>query len=72
MIVSLSPNTGTGTTVTFKAVFADPNGATDLSELLLQINAAQSGANACYVYYQPFRKSFVSRHQCRRMDRKHP
>ena len=52
-IVSLSPNTGTGPTVTFKAVFADPYGAIDLTELLLQINAAQSGANACFVYYQP-------------------
>ena len=37
----------------FKAVYADPNGAADLSELLLQVNTAQSSANACYVYYQP-------------------
>ena len=52
-IVSLSPNSGTGTSVTFKAVYSDPNGASDLSELLLQINTSQSSANACYVYYQP-------------------
>ena len=30
-----------------------PNGAVDLSEVLLQINTRQSSANACYVYYQP-------------------
>jgi hypothetical protein len=52
-IVALSPNTGAGEPVTFKAVFSDPNGAADLSELLLQINTSQSSANACYVYYQP-------------------
>jgi hypothetical protein len=52
-IVSFSPNSGAGTSVTFKAVYSDPNGAGDLSELLLQVNASQSSANACYVYYQP-------------------
>jgi hypothetical protein len=36
-----------------KAVYSDPAGAADLDELLLQINASQSSANACYVYYQP-------------------
>jgi hypothetical protein len=51
--VSLSPNSGSGTSVTFKAVYADPNGAGDLDELLLQVNASQSSGNACYVYYQP-------------------
>jgi sugar lactone lactonase YvrE len=52
-IVSLSPNTGTGTSVTFKAIYSDPIGAGDLNEILLQVNTSQSGANACYVYYQP-------------------
>ena len=52
-IVSLSPGSGTGTSVTFKAVYSDPNGAGDLSELLLQVNTSQSSTNACYVYYQP-------------------
>ena len=52
-IVSVSPGSGTGTSVTFKAVYSDPNGAANLSELLLQINSSQSGGNACYVYYQP-------------------
>jgi hypothetical protein len=52
-IVSLSPNAGTGTSQTFKAVYSDPKGASDLNELLLQVNTRQSSANACYVYYQP-------------------
>jgi hypothetical protein len=51
--VSLSPNAGAGTSVTFQAVYTDPNGAGDLSELLLQVNTSQGGGNACYVYYQP-------------------
>jgi hypothetical protein len=52
-IVSLSPNTGSGTPVTFKAVYSDPDGAGDLNEILLQVNAIQSSGNACYVYYHP-------------------
>jgi hypothetical protein len=52
-IVSLSPNAGAGTSVTFQAVYSDPNGAGDLNTVLLQINAIQSSGNACYVYYQP-------------------
>jgi hypothetical protein len=52
-IVSLSPNAGAGTTVTFKTVYSDPNGAGDLSEALLQVNSVQTSANACYVYFQP-------------------
>ena len=52
-IVSLTPDSGTGTLVTFQAVYSDPNGASDLNEILLQVNTIQSSANACYVYYQP-------------------
>jgi hypothetical protein len=52
-IVSLTPNSGNGASVTFQAVYADPNGAADLNEILLQVNTSQSSANACYVYYQP-------------------
>jgi hypothetical protein len=52
-IVSLTPNSGAGTSVTLQAVYSDPNGAADLSELLLEVNGSQSGGNACYVYYQP-------------------
>jgi hypothetical protein len=52
-IVSLSPLAGAGASATFQAIYSDPNGANDLSEILLQINSTQSSANACYVYYQP-------------------
>ena len=52
-IVSLSPNSGAGMSVTFQAVYSDPNGAAGLNEILLQVNAAQSSSGACYVYYQP-------------------
>jgi hypothetical protein len=52
-IISLSPNAGAGASVTFKAVYADLNGAGDLSAVLLQVNSVQSSANACYVYYHP-------------------
>ena len=45
-IVSLTPNSGTGPSVTFQAVYADPNGASDLNEILLQVNTSQSSANA--------------------------
>ncbi len=52
-IVSLLPNSGTGTPVTFTAVYSDPNGATDLNQAMLLVNAAVSGAGACEVYYYP-------------------
>jgi DNA-binding beta-propeller fold protein YncE len=52
-IVSLAPNSGSETSVTFQAVYSDPNGAADLSAVLLQVNATQSSSHACYVYYQP-------------------
>jgi hypothetical protein len=52
-IVSLAPDSGTGASVTFQAVYSDPNGAADLNEILLQVNTIQSSSNACYVYYQP-------------------
>ena len=52
-IVSLTPNSGTGPSVTFQAVYSDPNGASDLNELLLQLNTTQSSVDGCYVYYQP-------------------
>ena len=51
--VSVSPNSGAGTSVTLAATVSDPNGAADVNEVLLQINYKQSSANACYVYYQP-------------------
>jgi hypothetical protein len=52
-IVSLSPSSGTGESVTFQAVYSDPNGAADLATVLVQVNSVQTSGNGCYVYYQP-------------------
>jgi hypothetical protein len=52
-IVSLSPNSGGGTPVTFAAVYSDPNGTADLSVVHLLVNTSVGGGNACYVLYQP-------------------
>jgi hypothetical protein len=52
-IVSLSPNSGSGTSVTFTAVYSDPNGAGDLGEAMLLVNTGVSGPGACWIYYQP-------------------
>ena len=52
-IVSLLPNSGSGTPVTFTAVYSDPNGAADLNEAMLLVNRSINAAGACYVYYNP-------------------
>jgi hypothetical protein len=52
-VVSLSPSSGGGTTVTFRAVYSDPNRAADLSVVHLLVNTGVSPINACYVLYQP-------------------
>jgi hypothetical protein len=52
-IVSLTPATGTGTAATLTAVYSDPNGFGDLSQVELLVNTTENGANACYVYYEP-------------------
>jgi hypothetical protein len=52
-VVSLSPISGTGLTKTFTAVYSDPNGTADLSDVRILFNTAVSGLNACYVLYYP-------------------
>jgi DNA-binding beta-propeller fold protein YncE len=52
-IVALSPNSGSGSTQTFTAVYSDPKGYADLATLRLLINTAISAANGCYVQYSP-------------------
>jgi hypothetical protein len=52
-IVSLAPTVGTGETALVTAVYSDPNGAADLSGVLLLVNAGLSATNACFVYYAP-------------------
>jgi YVTN family beta-propeller protein len=48
-VVSVSPNSGSGTTQMFTGVYSDPNGAPDLRNVQILINTTASGAHACYV-----------------------
>jgi hypothetical protein len=52
-VVSLSPSSGTGMTQTFSAVYSDPNGVADLSEVLILFNTSEQLASACAVIYVP-------------------
>ena len=52
-VVSLSPNSGSGTPATFTAIYSDPNGAADLTLAMLLVNTSLSGAGACEVDYYP-------------------
>ena len=52
-VVSLSPSSGTGMTQTFSAVFSDPNGVADLSEVLILFNTSEQLPSACAVIYVP-------------------
>jgi hypothetical protein len=51
--VSLSPTSGSGASQAFTAVYSDASGASDLSEVRMLINSAESATNACYVRYVP-------------------
>ena len=50
-IISLSPNSGTGPTQTFTTTISDPNGATNLSDVIFYIGNGWA-APYCYAYYQ--------------------
>ena len=52
-VVSVTPNSGSGASQTFSAVYSDPNGAADLATVRLLFNSAVSGAHGCYVTYYP-------------------
>ena len=52
-VVSLTPNSGTGISQTFSAVYSDPNGAADLATVRIVINTSLNSTNACYVLYYP-------------------
>jgi Astacin (Peptidase family M12A) len=50
--VSLTPNTGSGTTQTFSLVISDPSGLTDLKTTHLLFNTTSANqSSACSVYY---------------------
>jgi len=52
-VISLSPISGTGLTQTFTAVYADPNGTSDLSSVLLVFNSSLKFGGGCAVLYAP-------------------
>jgi hypothetical protein len=52
-VVSLSPPTGTGLTQTFTAVYSDPLGIADLSDVLVLLSTSVKLTNACAVVYVP-------------------
>jgi hypothetical protein len=52
-IVSLSPNSGAGLSVTFSAKYSDPQGAAEINQAWLLVNSGTSGAGGCFVYYHP-------------------
>jgi hypothetical protein len=52
-VVSVSPNSGSGTTKAFTAVYADPNGAQAFYDVSILINTSIKGAGSCLVTYFP-------------------
>ncbi len=53
MVASLSPTSGTGLMQTFAMVYSDPNGTSDLNEVLVLVNTSATLANSCAVTYTP-------------------
>jgi hypothetical protein len=49
--VSVTPNSGSGSSQTFAFAFTDPNGATDVASTQMVINASLASAGSCYLYY---------------------
>ncbi len=56
---SVTPSSGTGSTVIFTAVFSDPAGASSLTAVSLLVNASASLNSACYVSYSPAANQFT-------------
>jgi hypothetical protein len=52
-VVSLSPASGSGLTQTFSMVYSDPNGISDLKNVLVVFNTSVSVASSCSVVYTP-------------------
>jgi hypothetical protein len=51
--VSVTPSSGAGSSQTFKLMYADPSGASDLASAQVVINKAVNGAGACWVSVDP-------------------
>ncbi|MCW5982418.1 MAG: carboxypeptidase regulatory-like domain-containing protein [Bryobacteraceae bacterium] len=58
---SVSPASGEGSSQTFRAVFSDSDGASDLKRVRLLVNAQPSEADGCYVSYEPSSKQLSLR-----------
>jgi len=54
--VSVTPSSGTGLSQTFSFVFSDPNGASDLKQVNVDIDMTGANANSCLVSYMPGNK----------------
>jgi len=52
-IVSVTPNSGTGTTQAFTTVVSDSNGGAALNAIYVLFNGSVTAANGCYVQYHP-------------------
>jgi hypothetical protein len=48
-VVSMTPNSGTGTSQTFSFVTSDPNGAADLARTHISFNSTTNAAAYCYM-----------------------
>jgi hypothetical protein len=51
-VVSVNPNSGSGSSRTFSFVYSDPNGYTDLPWVQVNINQVLSPTNGCYLHYE--------------------
>ncbi len=49
--VSVTPNSGSGSSQTFAFVFSDSGGAADISAAQIGFNTSLAGTNACWMYY---------------------
>lgn len=57
-VVSVSPSSGSGNTVTFTAQYSDPAGATALQNVSLLVNTSASTNYACYITYNVSSNTF--------------
>jgi hypothetical protein len=51
--VSVNPSPGSEASQTFRFVYTDVNGASDLAPAQAIINASNSGVSSCYVWVTP-------------------
>jgi hypothetical protein len=50
-LVSVVPNSGSGSSQTFAFTYSDPNGAANITSTQMDINATLTPANACYFFF---------------------